>query len=108
MNSQLEEFAMNDTESAPPVSASEPFLSLDEQVLRYEGQLIKEALEKAEGGVTKAARLLGVTHQGLAFILNGRQKDLLPSRKPAKKRRRSIITKSQPSRKKRSEKDNTE
>jgi tetratricopeptide (TPR) repeat protein len=65
--------------------------SLDEQVLRYEAEVIKRALEIAEGSVTRAARLLGVTHQGLAFILNGRQKDLLPSRKPAKPRRRSII-----------------
>ncbi len=65
--------------------------SLDEQVLRYEGELIKRALLASDGSVTRAARLLGVTHQGLAFILNGRQKNLLPSRKPAKRRRRSII-----------------
>ena len=66
-------------------------LSLEEQVLRYEGELIKRALEISDGSVTRAARLLGVTHQGLAFILNGRQKNLLPSRRPAKPRRRSII-----------------
>ena len=66
-------------------------LSLEEQVLRYEGELIKRALDISDGSVTRAARLLGVTHQGLAFILNGRQKNLLPSRKPAKPRRRSII-----------------
>lgn len=65
--------------------------SLEDQVLRYEGDLIKRALEASEGSITRAARLLGVTHQGLAFILNGRQKSLLPSRKPAKPRRRSII-----------------
>ena len=66
-------------------------LSLEEQVLRYEGELIKRALDTSDGSVTRAARLLGVTHQGLAFILNGRQKNLLPSRRPAKPRRRSII-----------------
>jgi tetratricopeptide (TPR) repeat protein len=65
--------------------------TLEEQVLRYEGELIRRALEVSDGSVTRAARLLGVTHQGLAFILNGRQKSLLASRKPAKKRRRSII-----------------
>lgn len=65
--------------------------SLEEKVLRYEGELIKRALLVSDGSVTRAARLLGVTHQGLAFILNGRQKNLLPSRKPAKRRRRSII-----------------
>jgi tetratricopeptide (TPR) repeat protein len=66
-------------------------ISLEEQVLRFEGELIKRALQRSDGSVTRAARLLGVTHQGLAFILNGRQKNLLPSRKPAKPRRRSII-----------------
>jgi tetratricopeptide (TPR) repeat protein len=70
-----------------PLSGS----SLEELVLSYEGQLIKQALQASDGSVTRAARLLGVTHQGLAFILNGRQKNLLPSRKPAKPRRRSII-----------------
>src|SRR5258705_1815459 len=76
-------------ESSPAAAA--PNLSLEEQVLRYEGELIKRALDTSDGSVTRAARLLGVTHQGLAFILNGRQKNLLPSRKPAKPRRRSII-----------------
>lgn len=65
--------------------------SLEEQVLRYEADLIRHALQASDGSVTRAARLLGVTHQGLAFILNGRQKNLLSSRKPAKPRRRSII-----------------
>jgi tetratricopeptide (TPR) repeat protein len=66
-------------------------LSLEEHVLRYEAELIKRALDTSDGSITRAARLLGVTHQGLAFILNGRQKNLLSSRKPAKPRRRSII-----------------
>lgn len=65
--------------------------TLEEHVLRYEGELIRRALQASDGSVTRAARLLGVTHQGLAFILNGRQKSLLTARKPAKKRRRSII-----------------
>lgn len=73
--------------AAPTVTGS----TLEEQVLRYEGELIKRALQASDGSVTRAARLLGVTHQGLAFILNGRQKNLLSSRKPAKPRRRSII-----------------
>lgn len=65
--------------------------SLDEEVRRYEGQLIKRALDACGGSVTRAARSLGITHQGLAFILNGRQKDLLSARTPIKPRRRSII-----------------
>jgi DNA-binding NtrC family response regulator len=65
--------------------------SLEEQVLLYEGRLIRQALEASDGSVTRAARMLGVTHQGLAFILNGRHKSLLTARKPVKRRRRSII-----------------
>ena len=65
--------------------------SLDAEVLRYEGTLIRRALEESGGSVTRAARLLGVTHQGLAFILNGRHSDLQAIRTPVKRRRRSII-----------------
>lgn len=79
--------ATSGSDETPAVTA----ISLEEQVLRYEGKLIERALQAADGSVTRAARLLGVTHQGLAFILNGRQRNLLPSRKPAKPRRRSII-----------------
>lgn len=64
---------------------------LEEQVLRYEGDLIRRALETCGGSVTRAARLLGITHQGLAFIINGRHKHLLSVRTPVKPRRRSII-----------------
>jgi hypothetical protein len=76
---------------AIPADGAATNTTLEEQVLRYEGELIRKALETSDGSVTRAARLLGVTHQGLAFILNGRQKSLLTARKPAKKRRRSII-----------------
>lgn len=69
----------------------EPGFSLDTEVLRYEGDLIRRALRDSGGSVTRAARLLGVTHQGLAFILNGRHSDLLSIRTPVKRRRRSII-----------------
>ena len=69
----------------------QPGFSLDAEVLRYEGSLIRKALEDSGGSVTRAARLLGVTHQGLAFILNGRHSDLLSIRTPVKRRRRSII-----------------
>jgi len=65
--------------------------SLETEVRRYEGELIRHALEEEKGSVTRAARLLGVTHQGLAFILHGRQKELLHARTPVKRRRRSIL-----------------
>jgi two-component system NtrC family response regulator len=65
--------------------------SLEQEVLQYEGTLIKRALETSRGSVTRAARLLGITHQGLAFILEGRQKSLLASRTPPRPRRRSLM-----------------
>ncbi len=82
--------------AAPSTSSAysitmEPGFSLDSEVLRYEGDLIRRALKESGGSVTRAARLLGVTHQGLAFILNGRHSDLLSIRTPVKRRRRSII-----------------
>jgi transcriptional regulator with PAS, ATPase and Fis domain len=66
--------------------------SLDEEVLRFESNLIKLALENTKGSVTRAARLLGVTHQRLCAILQGRHKNLLSAKKPAQPRKRSIIT----------------
>jgi tetratricopeptide (TPR) repeat protein len=83
----------NANEATPAATdvALTPGFSLDTEVLRYEGSLIRRALEESGGSVTRAARLLGVTHQGLAFILNGRHSDLLSIRSPVKRRRRSII-----------------
>jgi transcriptional regulator with GAF, ATPase, and Fis domain len=86
--------ALDTAKEATPAAtevALTPGFSLDSEVLRYEGNLIRRALEESGGSVTRAARLLGVTHQGLAFILNGRHSDLLSIRSPVKRRRRSII-----------------
>jgi tetratricopeptide (TPR) repeat protein len=86
--------ALDNPKEATPAAtgvALTPGFSLDTEVLRYEGSLIRRALEESGGSVTRAARLLGVTHQGLAFILNGRHSDLLSIRSPVKRRRRSII-----------------
>ncbi len=69
--------------------------SLNEEVLDYEKSLVRLALNASQGSVTHAARLLGVTHQTLASILNTRHKDLLDTRKPIRRRRRSIIYNSQ-------------
>lgn len=80
----------NQASAEAATGTNQPY-SLEAEVLRYEGSLIRQALEASGGSVTRAARLLGVTHQGLAFILNGRQKDLLSVRTPVKHRRRSII-----------------
>ncbi|MDQ2856143.1 MAG: hypothetical protein M3R68_07420 [Acidobacteriota bacterium] len=70
--------------------------SLEDAVLLFEGELIQRALEASSGSVTRAARLLGITHQGLAFILNGRHKTLLTVRTPVRRRRKSIFRPQQP------------
>ena len=65
--------------------------SLGEEMHAHEGRLLRLALDSAGGSITRAARLLKVTHQGLAYILNGRQKELLRDRRPAHRRRASIV-----------------
>ena len=60
--------------------------NLIEEVQRYEGDLIKRALIMSGGSVTKAARMLGVTHQRLIYIIENRHKDLLSARNPIRRR----------------------
>ncbi|HYY57992.1 MAG TPA: sigma 54-interacting transcriptional regulator, partial [Pyrinomonadaceae bacterium] len=64
---------------------------LSEEVLSYEGNLIRLALHAAQGQPTRAARLLGISHQRLSSILQGRHKNLLAARTPVQRRKRSII-----------------
>jgi transcriptional regulator with PAS, ATPase and Fis domain len=67
--------------------------SFQDQVLDFERGIIAEALVEAGGSVTRAARALKLTHQGLCYIINHRHKDLLTARTPIRVRRRSIIGK---------------
>jgi tetratricopeptide (TPR) repeat protein len=62
-------------------------------VHEFEARLIGQALEESGGSVTKAARLLGITHQTLNAMLEGRHQRLQQKRTPAKKRLKSIIKK---------------
>jgi len=64
-----------------------------EAVHDFEAKLIEQALEVARGSVTKAARLLGLTHQTLGTILNTRHKSLAGKRTPVRRRLRSIFKK---------------
>jgi tetratricopeptide (TPR) repeat protein len=68
-------------------------VSLKRQVHQCESELIKIALDQANGSVTRAARQLGLTHQGLCYIINHRHKQLLVARAPIRVRRKSIIKK---------------
>jgi len=67
--------------------------SFEQAVHQRESELIKSALDEANGSVTRAARLLGLTHQGLCYIINNRHKQLLGARAPIRIRRKSIIKK---------------
>ncbi|HYO91250.1 MAG TPA: helix-turn-helix domain-containing protein, partial [Pyrinomonadaceae bacterium] len=67
--------------------------TLEQEVLRLEGELIRRALDRADGHITIAARMLGTSHQALAYMLSARHPNLLAARTPITPRRRSIIKK---------------
>jgi DNA-binding NtrC family response regulator len=58
-----------------------------------EGRYIEEALIKSGGRITKAASLLGISHQALRSMLDNRHQHLLSKRSPLRKRLKSIIKK---------------
>lgn len=89
-SAQTSKFAIQVDENSE-ASTGAPIGPLETEVLRYERQLIQRALESVGGSVTRAARKLGITHQGLAFILNGRHQSLLAARTPIRHRRKSIF-----------------
>jgi tetratricopeptide (TPR) repeat protein len=60
-------------------------------VHEFEAKIIEQALDEAGGSVTRAAKLLGLTHQTLGTILSQRHKQLSTKRTPRAKRLRSII-----------------
>jgi transcriptional regulator with PAS, ATPase and Fis domain len=62
--------------------------SLREQLLKHEGVAIKRALAQTNGSLTKAASLLGIRYQSLAYIIESRHKDLLKERTPVRRRPR--------------------
>lgn len=57
-----------------------------------EHDLIKLALEQANGSVTHAARNLGISYPALNYMLNTRHKDLLKYRTPVRRRPRKQRT----------------
>jgi tetratricopeptide (TPR) repeat protein len=59
-----------------------------EAVLQVERELIQKALGEANGSVTHAAPLLGMTYPGLIYIIDSRHPDLLQDRTPVRRRPR--------------------
>ena len=66
--------------------------TLGEEIQSYEHELIKRALENAQGSVTRAARNLGISYQALGYMLETRHKALLTERTPPRRRLRRIQT----------------
>jgi len=60
--------------------------TLAEAVLRYEGLLIASALAYADGHIGKAARILRMSYQSLAYALDHRHQELLTLRLPVRRR----------------------
>ncbi|MGI9107128.1 MAG: response regulator [Pyrinomonadaceae bacterium] len=62
-----------------------------QEVERYEAYLIERGLKDAEGHISRAANLLGLSHQSLDGLLKGRHKKLFPLRTPPEPRRKSLF-----------------
>lgn len=75
------------SEEATEVLLTKPS-DLQDRMLKYEGEIIKGALAQANGLVSHAAPLLGMTYQGLAYIIQTRHPDLLEKRSPIRRRPR--------------------
>jgi tetratricopeptide (TPR) repeat protein len=60
---------------------------LNSEKLSLERDVLKRALEQAEGSVTHAARSLKISFQALTYMLNTRHRDLLKYRTPVRRRK---------------------
>ena len=59
---------------------------LNQEKLKTERELIRQALAKVGGRLTQAASLLGMTYQGLAYVIEKRHPELLKERSPVRRR----------------------
>ena len=73
------------TEDATEILLTQKF-NLQKKLLEYECLMIKQALAQSNGSVTHAASLLGLSHQGLAYIIESRHPRLLKERTPIRRR----------------------
>lgn len=64
---------------------------LQAEVMKYEASIVRRALAQSSGSVTKAARLLGLSYQGLAYVISSRHKNLLGERSPVRRRSRKHV-----------------
>lgn len=88
-----ESIQLESSVAAGPGSSEPNRMTFKDRVRQFERQIIAEALAEAGGRVTPAAKKLGLTHQGLCYIINHRHTELLGLRRPIQIRRKSIIPK---------------
>lgn len=89
--SRLRECARMAMQRLLGIRTSDKKFTLPKAIHECEAQLIREALEAAQGVVSHAAKRLGVNHQTLVHALNTRHQELLSYRTPAQRRRKSLI-----------------
>lgn len=77
-------------EKATSVLLNEP-CDLQVEVLKYEGEMIQRALAKANGSLVRAASLLSLSYQSLAYILDSRHKELQKERSPIRRRNKKPV-----------------
>lgn len=74
-------------EEATEALLNNPF-NFHEEVLKLENSLIRNTLAKVNGSITHAAEQMGMSYQGLAYIIQRRHPDLLKQRSPVRRRSR--------------------
>jgi tetratricopeptide (TPR) repeat protein len=74
-------------EDATEILSNRP-VDLQREVIKYEGALIRKALTRVNGSLTRAAEQLGMSYQGLAYVIESRHKNLLKERSPIRRRSR--------------------
>jgi hypothetical protein len=74
-----------DTKTSPTETLLKP-RKCKEELLQIEEARIRKALAEANGSVTRAAPLIGVTYPGLIYIIKSRHPHLLKERTPVRYR----------------------
>jgi len=73
------------TQNAEAVLSNKP-LDFEQEKLKAERTLISRALAQVNGSLTRAASLLSMSYQKLAYIIETRHRDLLKERSPVRRR----------------------
>ena len=74
-------------EDAPEALFIQP-RNFKQDLLDVERKMIRKALAEVNCSVTRAAALVGLSYQGLAYLIQSRHPDLLKERSPVRRRPR--------------------